>query len=121
MVIVVDQVSKFLVGNSGGEMVLNTGISFGLFSNLAIWLSLVGLVVLSWWGRHTLTQQPLSMGLIWGGALSNLLDRVVWGGVQDWLALPGMPFRNNLADVAISLGVVWGLYATYVRRKNYDT
>jgi signal peptidase II len=47
----------------------------------------------------------LACGLIVGGALGNLIDRVRAGSVTDFVKLPDWP-AFNLADTAITLGVV---------------
>jgi len=54
-------------------------------------------------GRHTLL--PVAIGLLAGGALSNLFDRVRQGHVTDFLQVSRFPVFN-LADVAITVGVI---------------
>lgn len=39
--------------------------------------------------------------------MSNLLDRLVYGGVRDWLTVPVLGLKNNLADWAIVGAIVW--------------
>jgi len=56
------------------------------------------------------SKQVLCYSLILAGGLSNLIDRIVWGGVRDWLPIPLTPLHNNLADwlIVIScIGLVW--------------
>ena len=96
----------------------NYGVSFSLFTQstntgrylLMALLSVIslGVLVLGWQAKSRLA--ATAFGLILGGALGNLLDRVFYsGGVFDFLAihLGGMPlFVCNLSDIAISAGVV---------------
>jgi lipoprotein signal peptidase len=104
-VIFVDQLSKAY--SSGG--VVNTGISFGLFSSrglssLAFVLIPLVLLVFLW---KALKHHPIPLGLLMGGAISNVLDRVLNGGVRDWLIVPILGLRNNLADWAILVAIAW--------------
>jgi len=108
-VILIDQVSKWLASREG-VVSLNTGVSFGWFQNLPIPLliAVLGLVLGGgvWLAKNHFKDQPLALGLLIGGGLSNLLDRLLLGGVRDWLAIPGTRLYNNLADYAIGLAVV---------------
>jgi signal peptidase II len=89
--------------------VRNRGIAFGLLSGgkapvLAIMLAVLGLMLL-YFAFHA--QRPglwEAIGLLSGGALSNLADRIRIGAVIDFLNPPLWP-AFNLADVAIVLGV----------------
>lgn len=67
---------------------------------------LAGLIL---WAVHQLRQAPdqwLGWGLLWGGGVSNWLDRWQWQGVRDWLIIPGVGLKNNLADYAVTIGVI---------------
>ncbi|WP_430449739.1 signal peptidase II [Rhodophyticola sp.] len=95
----------------------NTGINFGLFSgspDAMRWI-LISLAVsisawILWWAKTGLTRPValLSAGAIVGGALGNVLDRVIYGAVADFLNVSccGIvnPFAFNLADIGIFLG-----------------
>ena len=89
----------------------NRGIAFGLLSEgsaaLVLAITAVALaLVVAWFaldpGRPWMW---LGVGLLTGGALGNLADRVREGGVTDFLDPPLWP-AFNLADVSITLGVV---------------
>ncbi|MCW5723004.1 MAG: signal peptidase II [Devosia sp.] len=95
-------------------LVWNTGISYGLLDGLPTWvlgaIMLVAIAALSvWWWR---TSQPLvRLGLAFciGGALSNALDRLIYGAVADFFHFHwgGWSFYIfNIADMAITLGVI---------------
>jgi len=90
--------------------VQNSGIAFGLFSSATpVVIVLTGLAV-AWMlaffarsgARHPLL--PVSLGLVIGGSLSNLIDRVRLGHVTDFLDLKYWP-AFNLADSFIVIGV----------------
>ena len=96
----------------------NYGISYGLFSSghdAARWL-LIGLTlaVTGYLTRAMMTTHGsltrLGYGLIIGGALGNLADRIIHGAVVDFVSLHYAGYYwyvFNLADIWISLGVVF--------------
>jgi signal peptidase II len=135
LVIGLDQLSKWLIltqvmrppriievtGFFNLKLTFNQGISFGLFSGESVWqpyvLSLVAVMIsvgLVFWLR----QEPrrlfaLAVGLIIGGALGNVVDRLYLGAVVDFLDLHLGAWHwpaFNLADSAITVGVVLILY-----------
>jgi signal peptidase II len=91
--------------------VQNSGIAFGLFSSAtAAVIVLTGAAVclmLVFFARSGLRHPvlPVALGLVIGGSLSNLLDRVRLGYVTDFLDLRYWP-AFNLADSFIVIGVV---------------
>ncbi len=103
-----------LVAGVGLVNVRNRGIAFGLFSGAGPWLAvIVGLamlVLIATFVMHADT--PLAWlpgGLLLGGALGNLVDRVREGSVTDFIDFPAWP-AFNLADSAITVGVIALLY-----------
>jgi signal peptidase II len=88
----------------------NDGVAFGLASGGGIALVALTIVALVFVGvlfarNPTRPGMWVAIGLLAGGALGNLIDRVRTGEVTDYLdVLSWPPF--NLADVAITLGVV---------------
>jgi signal peptidase II len=94
--------------------VRNRGIAFGMFSGGGVLLVLFAvaalIALLVFFARHR--DRPLvwlPTGLLIGGATGNLIDRTREGAVTDWFDLPLWP-AFNLADVAITLGVLSLLY-----------
>lgn len=96
-------------------MVWNRGVSFGLLhseSELGRWLLTIFPIVvaglLAWWlGR---TRRPLlsvAIGLVIGGAIGNVIDRIVHGAVADFLDFSDIffPWVFNVADASICVGV----------------
>lgn len=96
----------------------NRGVSFGLLSTnhsygpwilIGIALGLVGILVRWMWQAQT-KSMIFSYGLILGGALGNLVDRIRFGAVTDFLDfhLYGYHWYTfNIADTAIVCGVAW--------------
>jgi signal peptidase II len=101
------------------RMAWNEGINFGLLSHgsdIARWgLIALALVISAWvvWWMRRERGNPwaqLSGGLLIGGALGNVVDRVAYGAVADFLNMSccGIenPFAFNIADVAIFVGAL---------------
>ena len=89
-----------------GYGVLNLGFSFGLGSSggvILIWV-IGALLILGW--RNFLKVKSKAWFLVLVGGSVNFVMRVSGGGVWDYLSIPLMPFRNNLSDIMISLGVI---------------
>ncbi len=102
-------------------MVWNRGISYGLFqqsSNLGRWalvvLSIAAAIWLSFWLRRSVRRlEAVGLGLIIGGALGNVIDRIAYGAVADFVHLHWGTFSwyvFNIADAAIVVGVAALLY-----------
>jgi signal peptidase II len=95
----------------------NHGISLGLFQAssdamrwvLVIGTSLVAAGVAYWIAREERRWDQIALGMVLGGALGNILDRVRHGYVVDFADLHFGEFRPffifNVADAAISIGV----------------
>lgn len=101
------------------RMAWNTGINFGLFSHDAEvmrWVLIaVALVISAWvwlWIRREGAGRwaQISAGLLVGGALGNVIDRIVYGAVADFLNMSccGIenPYAFNVADIAIFAGAI---------------
>jgi signal peptidase II len=126
-VLILDRITKHLVvtGIAVGDVhkfmpainlvhVRNSGVAFGFFSGggaLVLVLTLVALAALVTFfilrPRRPLLWLPT--GLVVGGAVGNLIDRVSSGSVTDFIKLPLWP-AFNLADSAITIGVLALLY-----------
>lgn len=113
-------------------MVWNRGISFGLLpadSELGRWalvaftLAVAGVVL--WWLRRAETRLvALALAMVLGGAIGNIIDRVRFGAVADFVHLHagGYSFYIfNVADAAISVGVALLLLDAMLSRKDGHT
>ena len=101
--------------------VRNHGIAFGLFSGggaVLAWLTVAALALLvTYFVTHaTRPLVWLPTGLLLGGALGNIIDRVRDDAVTDFIDLPLWP-AFNFADVAITLGVASLLLALEMGRE----
>jgi signal peptidase II len=104
-------------------LVWNRGVSYGLLTQendlgrwLLVALGLAGALLFGWWLWSTRGLfAAISLGLVIGGALSNVIDRLVYGAVADFFLFHVGAFEwyvFNLADVwivagAIGLVLVW--------------
>ncbi len=91
--------------------VMNSGVAFGLFSDgsdvVVIAFTAASLALIVGWFVFD-TRRPglwLGVGLLAGGALGNLTDRIVDGAVTDFIDPPIWP-AFNVADIAITAGVI---------------
>lgn len=132
LVLALDQAAKFLVVQSLPLwaswsfspqtasfirliFVYNTGAAFGIFPQLSMIFLVVALVVIIGiiFFHHHLPVESLwvrlSLGLQLGGALGNLMDRIVRGYVVDFIEIGFLPIFN-LADMAIVTGLVMLTY-----------
>jgi signal peptidase II len=92
----------------------NSGVAFGVFSGggtLVLALTLVALVAIIGYFllRPTRPGLWLPTGLLVGGAIGNLIDRIISGSVTDFIKLPDWP-AFNVSDMAITIGVLALLY-----------
>lgn len=106
----------------------NYGISLGYFNastDTGRWMlvavtSAIAIGVAYWIGRERLRGDQAALALILGGALGNILDRIRFGYVVDFADLHFGGFRPflvfNVADAAISIGVVILLVRAFLMR-----
>lgn len=99
------------------RMAWNKGVNFGLFAGLDMrwWLVGVSIAIIAgvlWWVRRAQLGRLalISAGLLIGGALGNVIDRVLHGAVADFLNMSccgiNNPYAFNIADIAIFIGAV---------------
>ena len=121
--VIADQLTKQVVGRTLGlgesvdiigpfsiHHVQNSGIAFGLFaSRTSIVIAITAIAVCAMLvffgrsgGRHPVL--PVALGLVLGGSIANLVDRVRLGHVTDFLDVVAWP-AFNLADTFIVVGV----------------
>ena len=101
--------------------VRNAGAAFGLLQGqtvLFLIITAVVIVLILTYGRRAAQESPLlgyAFGLQLGGALGNLLDRVLYGRVIDFIDFRVWPFVFNFADASIVIG--GALFALVVLRE----
>ncbi|MEA1958253.1 MAG: signal peptidase II [Chloroflexota bacterium] len=123
-----DQLSKYLIRSNmyPGQSIpedgffrivygTNPGGVFGLFANQTFLITIaavISVVIILLYSRHKMAQSLLvrvSLGLVLGGSVGNLIDRVRFGEVTDFIRMGSWPVFN-LADAAIDVGIVLLLY-----------
>lgn len=145
LVFAADQFSKYMVTvplglKERGQIVItsffnltwveNYGVSLGMLTadtNTGRWLlvaltALISVGVTVWLWREANRQDVFGLGLVLGGALGNIVDRVRFSHVVDFADLHFGEFRPflvfNVADAAITVGVIILLFrALFVRDK----
>ena len=138
VVIALDQLTKHTVatGIAPGEEkkflplvhlvhVRNTGVAFSIFSGggtLVLVFTLLALALLvGYFARHP--ERPwlwVPTGMLVGGAIGNLIDRIANGAVTDFIKLPHWP-AFNVADMSITFGVLALLWVLEGPRKHGRT
>ncbi len=101
------------------RMAWNRGINFGLFSHnadIVRWALVVLALAISAWVWWWICREAPSLrvqiagGLLIGGALGNVIDRIVYGAVADFLNMSccGIenPYAFNVADIAVFAGAI---------------
>ena len=149
VIFVLDQLTKWLVtgplgiNQLGHQLVLlpifnftyteNYGISLGLLNaktEVGRWMlvamtSAIAVGVFIWIGREKNRFDQMALGMVLGGALGNILDRVRHGYVVDFADLHFGDFRPflvfNVGDAAISIAVVILLLRAFLTRKEPET
>src|SRR5574342_614681 len=130
-VFILDRITKFLVTKYiplsasidfsfvSISHVMNTGTAFGLFKNapwfFVIFATAVSVYLILKHKAFSVQLQPI-LGLILGGALGNLVDRLLYGGVIDFINFHFWP-SFNVADSAVTIAVVLLLYREYWPKK----
>jgi signal peptidase II len=124
VVVGVDQLTKHTIGTSIAPghretlipgvlhlvYVRNTGVAFSALAGsgdlvyLLVAVAVAALLVLLWL-RPERRLLWLPVGMLLGGAIGNVIDRLVLGSVIDFIKLPDWP-AFNLADTSITLGVI---------------
>jgi signal peptidase II len=138
-----DQASKILVINLLSEIkqlhiiegffsivyVWNKGISFGIFNNVGtnqIFLILMSSIIIGTLiyffiiKSSPLAIESVALGMIIGGALGNILDRILYGAVFDFLLFYWRQYQYpafNIADSAICIGAFLLIYSAIASEK----
>ena len=126
--VIIDQISKFIVIKNlkpiGSIPIIqdvfhltyceNTGAAFSLLENKTIFFIIIGILVIFYIFKYLIKEEITSLEkisyiLLTGGIVGNLIDRIIYGYVVDYLRfiIFGYNFPIfNLADICITLGVI---------------
>lgn len=126
--VLVDLLSKIFTDGKFGINILgeflkfnsthNYGAAYGIFSGQGIGLIIVTSIVLvviliyNYFHKNKTVLYSISAGLIIGGAIGNLIDRIFLGYVRDFIKFSIFNFTCNIADICLTFGVV--LFAIYL-------
>ncbi len=134
LLLLLDQGTKYLVHQRHVRFSLgwfsityatNTGSLFSLFAKYAssntifISMSVVALIALGFLGVYFKHSKELCIvqTLLFAGVLGNLIDRVLWGFVIDWISFWNYPVFN-IADSLIVLGIAVLIYYSFIKKNN---
>jgi len=146
LILVIDQVTKIFVVHVMNlkeraaidvfspylnlRMAWNEGINFGIPLGSQWVLIAIALVICVWVIVWMYKEQPgrgalIAAGLIVGGAIGNVIDRVAYGAVADFLNMSCCGFENpwsfNVADISIFAGAIGLIFLTGGKEGKSDT
>ena len=99
-------------------MVWNRGVTFGLLSGdgawnhlaLALLAAAIAAFLLRWMARAENRLTAIALGAVVGGAIGNVIDRILYGAVADFLNMSccgiANPWAFNVADIAVFAGAI---------------
>ena len=145
-IFLLDRISKILIVNFSEEirnneiyqskflnfqLIWNEGIAFGLLSfendfiyhsiSLLITLIILILIIMLIKSKNV---EKIGFALISGGAIGNLFDRIMFKSVPDFIDFHVNNFHwfiFNIADIFITIGVLWLILAEFFVKKKYET
>ena len=119
--VLIDLVSKVVTDGINIEIISkllwfssthNYGAAYGIFSHQTTMLIIITFVMLivmliyNWFHKKKSVFYCLSLGLIIGGAIGNLFDRLFLGYVRDFIKFSFFSFNCNVADICLTFGVI---------------
>ena len=136
VVLIIDQLTKMFIDKSRTIIegifylnpVNNHGAAWSMFNNQTIFLISVSLVILVILFRYQVffkmnIRNKIAFGLVYGGLLGNLLDRVMFGYVRDFLDFTIFGYNYpifNLADTCLVIGVILLIIAIFKGEDNLE-
>ncbi|MBO5096543.1 MAG: signal peptidase II [Bacilli bacterium] len=136
LVLIIDQLTKMFIDKSRTIIegffylnpVNNHGAAWSMFDNQTIFLISVSLVILVILFRYQVffkmnIRNKIAFGLVYGGLLGNLLDRVMFGYVRDFLDFTIFGYNYpifNLADTCLVIGVILLIVAIFKGEDNLE-
>lgn len=145
-VVLLDQATKYVAESSliwgqpveifpwfNFSLAYNAGAAFSFLSDAAGWqrwffiaVGIVAVIIIVFWMRQLSARErvtAVALALILGGAIGNIIDRVLWGHVIDFI---DWHYRDwhwpafNIADSAISVGVALMIIMIFVDRRRHS-
>ena len=111
--------------------VWNRGVSFGIFASSSPWTPVllsalaigISIVLLVWLRKAETLLLSIALGIVIGGAVGNVIDRILWGHVFDFLDFHIAGYHwpaFNVADSAITIGVALILIDGFIAKTPDD-
>jgi len=139
---VIDRITKFLIvqkffTEKNQEIVINNfvnfvlvwnqGVGFGLFpiesfkvyTIISVLIFLVNIWLIIWFFKSNKLIEKLSIAIILGGSLGNLVDRIYYRSVPDFIDLHYGNFHwftFNFADISITIGILGLLLSEFIKK-----
>jgi signal peptidase II len=139
---VIDRITKFLIiqkflTEKNQEIVINNfvnfvlvwnqGVGFGLFpiesfkvyTIISVLIFLVNICLIIWFFKSNKLSEKLSIAIILGGSLGNLVDRIYYRSVPDFIDLHYGNFHwftFNFADISITIGILGLLLSEFIKK-----
>jgi len=139
IIIIIDQLTKYIVSKSLSlnsiykfspfldfAYIQNTGISFGLFSQIlpawviSVVVGIIIIILIYWLFNSDKSLEKWGLMIILAGAFGNFIDRLLNNYVVDFIYFHYKHYywpAFNIADIAITAGVVILIIATYIGYK----
>lgn len=131
-IIIIDQLTKLILTKRNYIIIPkvlsinyceNYGAAWNLFNNQVVFLIIISIIALAFLLKYQKTfllniRNKIAFGLVFGGLLGNLIDRIFWGYVRDFISVIIFEYNFpifNAADMAIVLGM--GLILIAVLKK----
>ena len=138
VILIIDIISKLIINNNLIEnqsitiiknffnitYAKNTGVAFSLLSNNKVIIIILTIIILGILlkyikGKYINKYDQIAYGLILGGALGNLLDRIIYGYVIDFINFKIFNYNYpifNIADTSIVIGVIIIVITSFKRK-----
>jgi signal peptidase II len=137
LIVVLDQITKYLISTSIGPYdsieifpflhivhVWNTGSAFGMFKHLGSTFFIIisiGAIIIVLYLLKKSTYSRFGLSLILGGALGNLIDRLRFGKVFDFLDISAGDFHwpaFNVADSSLTIGMSVVFFLVLIKKES---
>lgn len=126
ILVILDQLTKFIFQDKlylykgfGIEYITNTGAAFGFLSGSNLLLALISILVICFiffYYKKVNSKDKLGLLLLFAGTIGNLVDRLLFGFVRDFIAFPFWP-NFNFADMYNTVGVLILIFYSFKHKK----
>lgn len=112
IIIILDRIAKLIFFNSSS---LNKGAAFSVLQGYNWLFILVAVIVIIYiFIKRNEKQYQIGMGFLLGGTIGNLIDRMFYNGVIDFISFLSIP-KFNISDVS---NIIGALLMIYMMKKN---